>query len=413
VTLRAARYMVQFRCVGPACIDDCCNGWEIDLDREHHDALRERMTSPEDRALFARAVRATGDARPGQHALLVLDDAQRCHFLTPDRACSIHARFGEEALGDACSRYPRIIGRLDAQVELAGAASCPEIVRLLMTVDDATELVPAELAAFGRGQISHALDRAAATPYEAPFGEVRALALRLLGERRFPVATRLFFIAWVARRAYDQLRCDVTADHTDLVRGLARALEDPATLDELARQHATMGHDRRFALSIVRELVCLPERFLSRAFRELRDALVPLFAERGAELARGADPAAIERAYGSLPPPSPLLEERLDVAISGFASNHLLVDWYTKYPTFLNYVFGLLTRVATIRFVTRGHAALAGDLDREAADRLIVRVVYAFSRVLAHNEALTAKLLDDLERQGVFELDDAAALTRV
>ena len=37
--------------------DHCCGDWEIHLDREHHDKLRARLTSPEEQALYQIAVR--------------------------------------------------------------------------------------------------------------------------------------------------------------------------------------------------------------------------------------------------------------------------------------------------------------------------------------------------------------------
>src|SRR5688572_10864956 len=99
--------MSRFRCLGTECPDNCCHNWRIRIDRKHHDALEQRMSSPEERAEFAAAVRKSDDPEPQLHALMVLDDDGCCRFLAKDRSCTVHARYGEEYLPDGCSRYPR------------------------------------------------------------------------------------------------------------------------------------------------------------------------------------------------------------------------------------------------------------------------------------------------------------------
>src|SRR5262249_27863002 len=152
MTLVTARYMTRFGCLGAACEDTCCRRWDIPVDRRHYELLHERLTDPDDRAKLAAGVKRLPGEDPNRYALIVVrEDDGCCHFLTADRLCSIHARFGEPLLPDICSSYPRRIGRIDERVELMGEISCPEVARQVLLREDALDMLGAEPELFGRG----------------------------------------------------------------------------------------------------------------------------------------------------------------------------------------------------------------------------------------------------------------------
>lgn len=402
--------MTRFRCIGTECRDNCCHHWRIRVDREHHDKLQARMSSPEEQAEFAAAVQRQEGDDPQLHALLVLGDDGCCRFLGRDRSCTVQARFGEDFLPDACSRYPRTIGRLGEDYELYGSPSCPEIVTQMLAGDDAMDLVPVGPESFGRGLVSHVLDPEAASLYQQSLPGVRDTALWLLGQRRFPVASRLFFIACLANRARRFLHREMPPGHVEELRQICRALQTAGALDHLDQQYRGLVAGTRFAISVVRELLCLPDRFHPAALIELRGEAGVLLASRGARLGRDEDVDLLDRVYLGLPPLPAEAEERLAIAVERYATNKLLLEWYTKTPSFLGWVFGLLSRVAVIRFLVRTVGTVTAP---EGFDELLVRVIYAFSRLLEHNAPLAARLLENLEEQGVFGIEYAASLTRV
>jgi hypothetical protein len=84
-TCRSAR-RATYRIIAK-CRDNGCHQWRIRIDREHHDALKARMSSPRRQAEFAAAVRLTG-RDPHLHALLVPDDAGLPHSWRKARAVS-------------------------------------------------------------------------------------------------------------------------------------------------------------------------------------------------------------------------------------------------------------------------------------------------------------------------------------
>jgi lysine-N-methylase len=389
--------MTRFRCTGGACADNCCHHWRIPVDREHHDALLVRLRSPEERA----ALKKSDDGDPQCHALMALDDAGRCRFLDEARLCTIHARFGADLLPNGCAAFPRVIGTIGGRAELVGSTSGPEVARLVLAADDGAELVTADVELFGRGYVSRTIAADTTDDYERSFLAVRGLVLVLLGLRRYPIASRLFFVAAFADRAQAQLRRGVGQIDAAALQYTGRALQAPATLDRLHAELAGAVIDDAFAISVVRELLGLPAQFTPPAFRAIRDELGPL-----------GDVVEVDRAYRALPPLPAELAARLDGVVERYARNHVQGEWYVRAPTFVGYVHGLLARVAVIRYLIRRLVPPAGQ-GPAAFDALAVRVVYALSRLLEHNASLAARLIRDLEAQGMTEREHAIRLLRI
>src|SRR5215468_475669 len=110
--------MTRFACLGGACPDTCCAEWELAVDREHYDRLRERMGDDE---IDAAMRRVEERPREDRYALMVLGDDRRCRFLDADRLCTLQLRHGAELLPHACAIYPRILGRSGERLELYGS----------------------------------------------------------------------------------------------------------------------------------------------------------------------------------------------------------------------------------------------------------------------------------------------------
>src|SRR4029079_17930828 len=108
----------------------------------------ERLLAPRD---FARGLALVPEAErtDDRHALIQKGEGDACTFLD-DNWCSIHRRFGEDALPDVCSQYPRRVSQVADRIELTGSISCPEVTRRLLHGERATDLVPCDGKAVGR-----------------------------------------------------------------------------------------------------------------------------------------------------------------------------------------------------------------------------------------------------------------------
>lgn len=119
------RFYSAFHCIASACTDNCCIGWEIDIDPETDRFYR---SVPGD---FGRELMEGIDRKGGAH--FRLDPKDRCPFLDARNLCRIHQHLGPEHLCEICRQHPRFFEWLDGRVEAGLGLCCEEACRLLLS----------------------------------------------------------------------------------------------------------------------------------------------------------------------------------------------------------------------------------------------------------------------------------------
>lgn len=406
--LFTTRYMTRFRCLGGACEDTCCRDWNVYVDDAHYHALQARLEDDADRA----AVVKVEGGSPSRYGLMVLRDGDACcHFLDRGGLCKIQDRYGEELIPDRCATYPRIRRRVFDRVEVVASLSCPEVARLVLLDEDALDRVPGDLDLVGRGSLRREIDEQTTDPYETNFIPVRSLAMGLLRDERFSIASRYFFLAFLADATRGYLRRGAERFDVQGLQQLGLALRSAENLAALDRRLPLIQGSDRFALSVMNELVRV-----GLSYARLRELLVPLasfFAESARAAAEGEDEiGALVRAYRGLAPLPAELGARLDVLGVRYAAHELLRSWYVEETSFLSFVHQLLARTAFTRFLVRVHAALSPPPDVAALDALVVRFAYRTARMFEGIERVAGELARGLEASGM-SLGAAVSLIRV
>ena len=205
VEILAPDYYGGFACIGPACRDNCCHSWEVDVDKESY--LRYRAEKdPEFRAMAVRLLRRRKDGTPERYATLGLEPDGRCGFQDPDGGCRLIRLLGEGALCRTCTLYPRRKAEFTPGVwELSLSLSCGEAARLAL-FRDRVEFVRQrrpfrpgdpmdEQPPLGIGKEG----APAAPPLWAP--SLRRACLDLLRLRDYPLAERVMAAGLLLRRA--------------------------------------------------------------------------------------------------------------------------------------------------------------------------------------------------------------------
>jgi lysine-N-methylase len=413
VELYTPRYMTRFHCLGGECEDTCCQSWAIIVDKPHLDGLRALMTSPEEKARFEAGFKPLpgGDDR-FRHALMVLRESdQHCTFLDERHYCSLHARYGEDALPDVCATYPRLLGRVNGNLELAGQIGCPEVARQVLLADDATDRVPADPKLLGRAWVDREVDSSAPDPYDANFAAVRSVLLGLLHARPHPLGARLYFMAYFADATRDTLRRGAERFDDRLLQRIEKRLRLPAAQAELARVYAESSADMPFAVGYVRDLLRLPVAVLRPPLERLvANELMPFYAAHGASF--DGEAAELARVYLALAPLPDESTARLDVIVERYVAYELLRTWFIDDDSLKVYVDLLLLRVAAIRFLVGSLARARGQVAPADIDALAVRSAALFGRMLESSQELRTQLRQALIGHNI-RLGHAVSLTRV
>lgn len=417
----ALRYMARFSCVGGECVDTCCAGWRVLVDRPHYERLRTTLgASPAEAADFdARFVLMPAQHRNSQsHAFLQMRASDgACVYFDEKRLCGLQTAHGPELLPDVCAIYPRVWNAVGSRAELSGKASCPEVARLLLFADDATDLVepPAQALAQARDQGAGSLHGHAAEVADL----VRGALYELAGGERYPLSSRLVFLAATALRLaplWKRPRLDV--------KKLAAALEElrqPESLQLLHEAAAPHLVPTSFALeSVIRALGLRGEQPRHHAYRGFLAAIVASLVERGEGAAvvvpggHTIDPVRLLPVYEAR---RAALRERFDGDLDRATRNYLRHAALTEGlaasgSQFVAVTLSLLMRAAMQQFFLVFHpetdaAVQAGNV--AAVRGIQQQSLYILARGLEHTPQLV-KLYRATVAERIRNLGEAAAL---
>ncbi|MBP0973627.1 MAG: flagellin lysine-N-methylase [Oscillospiraceae bacterium] len=117
-------YCDSFRCIAGKCTDNCCIGWEIDIDS---DTLAYYQSITGDLGQRLRQNISEG--------CFVLTENERCPFLNSHNLCDIYTELGEEHLCQICTDHPRYYEWFGAVKEGGIGLCCEEAARIILSED--------------------------------------------------------------------------------------------------------------------------------------------------------------------------------------------------------------------------------------------------------------------------------------
>ena len=131
--LRIPDFYDSFHCIGGKCPDNCCIGWELDIDDDTYEYYRS-VNGPFGERLRANMSGAEKSSE-SESVSFRLEVDGRCPFLNSENLCDICLELGPDALCRICTDYPRYSFEWGDAIEKSLTLSCPEAGRLLFLND--------------------------------------------------------------------------------------------------------------------------------------------------------------------------------------------------------------------------------------------------------------------------------------
>ena len=122
MTLFAPDYYNKFTCIAYKCKNNCCIGWEIDID---DDTLKFYKTKGD--------IINNIDSYPSPH--FRLKENERCPFLNSNNLCEIIKNYGEERLCQICRDHPRFRNFFISRTEIGLGMCCEAATELIINND--------------------------------------------------------------------------------------------------------------------------------------------------------------------------------------------------------------------------------------------------------------------------------------
>ncbi len=392
----------DFRCIGPACEDMCCDVWNVFLDKRTYEKYQ---TSPDLRAIadqhFVHITEAPTDSK---YALVNFPGPSRiCPFLAEDRWCNIHKEHGPAYLPPVCHTYPRVQRSSGSLTRNLLHLSCPEAARLVLLQK---EFVPIDRNVDdNRPRLQRFLrmtEQPAKSNGSTHNSDILTFAILLVQDRAYQPWERLFMLGMFSQRLAalslkNQTKMIPTAlaDFAGMVKHMRlQSVMDSVPAQTTAQLSAVIEVVHRIQTKKVvsaRTLECLRD-FISGVRYDASlpiDAMAPAYAE------------AYERYY------KPFFDQHPFI-LENYLSNYLLRTQFPLGPvpagepqTPLTAFFLMCLQFAVIKGLLIG---MAGHYREAFSTDHVVKLIQCFSKQVEHSADLLDGLNKNLITAGGFAL---------
>lgn len=208
---RTPDYYHRFECIGSACRDNCCVGWEIDIDDEAYGDYCSVQGA------FGQRLMEYIDHRRPYHFIM---EGDRCPFLNTRNLCDIYMNLGKDRLCQICTDHPRFYETYGDRLEAGLGLVCEEAARLILNNKDKLLFIDE-----GEGQ------EEAEDPWLQMLNQVREQVILLLQERKRPLWERLALVlsqAMILQEDYSRQDKKSMSAHIHRQWTVERPHEDPA-----------------------------------------------------------------------------------------------------------------------------------------------------------------------------------------
>ncbi|WP_338863479.1 flagellin lysine-N-methylase [Myxococcus stipitatus] len=365
----APRYLTRFQCLTERCEDTCCAGLVVPVSQARWRILQDAVAGgPDASRVQSFVLPDPGSGAGAEAAYIAKREDGHCTFLDERKLCSLHQKYGEAVLPDACAMFPRVPTRRAERLEVTGSFGCPEVVRLALLAEDALEQVPVDASLAGRPE--QARELGAEDAWSRNADRVRSVALHLLERREYPFASRLFMLGELARRLGTFYFRGTEAFREEGAQALLTA-----TLSDFASEKSlTELHQQLDSISLPGgpwAAICgavLKSRLGAAGSTRFHTWARGVLDSYGGADASPDDVWALHAQRRSKLEST--LGPRVEQYFRHYAVNHWLRVPFTDAPSLMDYVFKLALRAAVLRWTLSGHPTVAALCEQEQAPGL-------------------------------------------
>ena len=124
-------YYKDFKCVGNKCLNTCCSGWRITIDKKSFFKYK-KIEGEFGKKVKAGIKRERKNPSENRYGIFALDENTTCPLLNEDKLCELYINKGESYLCKTCTKYPRMGFIYKNMSERNLSATCPEVAKRLV-----------------------------------------------------------------------------------------------------------------------------------------------------------------------------------------------------------------------------------------------------------------------------------------
>ncbi len=380
ITINEPKFVTDFQCVGSACIDTCCQGWNIIFDKE---STNKYLKSPviEIRSVAAEAIVMLKKSH-AHWSRVKFNDQNVCHYMDENKLCRVHATMGAEALSPTCAIYPRVAQHFTHEQNNTLQLSCPEATKLLLTSKDAMEFSSREKLQKNYSN---------APPSNQYQKLMNLMSLHLINASQAQTEQGLYAIASLL------LMAEKNPQHAESLESYFDGLMHSIENGDIAQQIAALESNYALQWSLLLRLqtyirLCKPTRSLER----LRCHVLRLLHVQTDEIKDNdisANMQRLDRAWQNIV--QPWLNERPHMM-----RNYMMYRLYSdQFPHSVSKSAMSALYLHTAEwFLIKSMIAAAAEIDGKIGEKVIIDIIYSFHSVTKHSTAAEIVFMRQIEK---------------
>jgi lysine-N-methylase len=422
--------MEKFRCLGSECEDTCCKQWTVKIDRTHFAALQRLSEKhPSLTETVSEYVKRLNTPQDGNaYAQIEMDENGFCPFLDESKLCRIQSAGGFEALGNTCTFYPRVIYRIDDTVEVAGALSCPEVVRGCLSSDNRPGLIEVSEQILPREAdtaVILRIDTDNANTYERLFPVVRQYFTQLAYDPMLTSKQKMYLLNYSAYRLSEHYHNECGEEAESIVHNELHRLSSKDIKPNLLQRYESFVDEEKLGLITIQSIFLIRSQHYENEplTPYIRDIINSYIIELNSDNPFTTEIDGLYSVYhGRKKAIIDIAKSQIEDYLSRHLQNSLLREWYIRFPDPFGYMLMLCLRHAMLRFLLYSHPSIyrwcledqEHDTDtlHKVIEELSVEMLYLFSRSIEHDTTFLQNIYSALTTEEMMQLHTALCLLR-
>ncbi|WP_315070690.1 flagellin lysine-N-methylase [uncultured Clostridium sp.] len=229
-------YYDDFKCSANGCIDTCCQGWKIPIDKKTFLKYK-KLKGEFGKEINKRIKRCRNEINDETYGELIKDEESKmCSFLTDEKLCGIYVEYGPEYMCNICIDYPRIIEKYrfsnnESIIERNLASSCPDVVRQFLNNERFSFTLKEEK--INKSEIVTTIGDKGAEQFYNLLWQGRNFSIDIAQFREIPVWKRLVFIKITEEKLQSLIDTREFSKADDIIKSLRNEIIDPNVIDSL------------------------------------------------------------------------------------------------------------------------------------------------------------------------------------
>lgn len=404
-----------FACLGDKCEDTCCRNWDIKLDREHFDLIKNVMSKDiHEKSIFEQYIRINKSSITSDHdyAHIRMGMGGYCAMLDEKGLCSIHAKHGVSILGDVCTMFPRVISRCGNVVELSGALSCPEVVRNCIDETSPLKLSRFKISDLPRKNypIQRELSDLKDDFYSNNFGLVRNALMEIMASEEHSLENRLYVMANMSHNlsSFYHRKCNKPED------GKIEALVKKFSVRENISKYNAIINDYDagpLSMIVVHSVLLIKlEQASSENISQCYEKIIMQYCNIQEDNVADVLSRKLQEINARLDEQH---RQYIDKAVTRYIINCLYREWYVSMPDPFTYLQMLLVRMSMLRTLIYLDIGYENNLDQYMLNKKIVYIMYNFARNIDQNLDFLKVVYNALSEQSMINFDFSPAFIRI